>query len=87
MFCLNKAKGAYSIAKIVDSILIIAEDNSWSIRVEHIPGVNNNIPDSLSRLCRAGDYALRREILSQALIQLNLIISIDLFANRSNRQV
>jgi hypothetical protein len=52
----------------------------------HIPGKSNQVADSLSRLAMSGDYQIRREILVDALQQLKMRPSVDVFANRRNRQ-
>ncbi|KAA6351071.1 MAG: hypothetical protein EZS28_051859 [Streblomastix strix] len=86
MYCLNKGKGSITIAPLVDKVLKLAEQYSWIIEANHIPGLSNTIPDSLSRLSRCGDYAIKREVLQKTLKELGIQISIDIFATRANRQ-
>ncbi|KAA6373592.1 MAG: hypothetical protein EZS28_030882, partial [Streblomastix strix] len=52
----------------------------------HVPGKENTVADSLSRLETSGDYMINPEILAEALDQLQVRPSIDVFANRRNRQ-
>ncbi|KAA6400220.1 MAG: hypothetical protein EZS28_004253 [Streblomastix strix] len=86
MYCLNKGKGSITIAPLVDKVLKLAEQYNWTIEASHIPGLSNTIPDSLSRLSRCGDYAIKREVLQKTLKDLGIQISIDIFATRANRQ-
>ncbi|KAA6365507.1 MAG: hypothetical protein EZS28_038965, partial [Streblomastix strix] len=86
MYCLNKGKGSITISPLMDKVLKLAEQYSWIIEASHIPGLSNTIPDSLSRLSRCGDYAIKREVLQRTLKELGIQISIDVFATRANRQ-
>ncbi|KAA6369467.1 MAG: hypothetical protein EZS28_035008, partial [Streblomastix strix] len=84
MYCLNKGKGSITIAPLVDKVLKLAERYNWIIEASHIPSLSNTIPDSLSRLFRRGDYAIKKEILLKTLKELGIQISIDIFATRAN---
>ncbi|KAA6367039.1 MAG: hypothetical protein EZS28_037433, partial [Streblomastix strix] len=86
MYCLNKGKGSITIATLVDKVLNLGEQYNWIIVASHIPGLSNTIPDSLSRLSRCGDYAIKREVLQKTLRELGIQIFIDIFATRANRQ-
>ncbi|KAA6370565.1 MAG: putative Transposon Ty3-I Gag-Pol polyprotein [Streblomastix strix] len=86
MYCLNKGKGSITIATLVDKILKLAEQYNWIIEASHITGLSNTIPDSLSRLSRCGDHAIKREIFQKKLKELGIQIPIVVFATRVNRQ-
>ncbi|KAA6383695.1 MAG: hypothetical protein EZS28_020780 [Streblomastix strix] len=60
MYCLNKGKGSITIAPLVDKVL--KQQYNWTIESSHIPGLSITMPDSLSRLSRCGDYAIKREV-------------------------
>ncbi|KAA6393100.1 MAG: hypothetical protein EZS28_011377 [Streblomastix strix] len=86
MYCLNKSKGSNEIAPLVDKIFKLAEQYYWIIEASHIPGLLNNISDSLSRLSRCGDYAFKNEVLQKTLKEHGIQISIDILVTRANRQ-
>jgi hypothetical protein len=52
----------------------------------NIPGKENIIADSLSRLEISGDYRIDPAVLEEALDLLQIQPTIDVFANRRNRQ-
>ena len=54
---------------------------------EHIPGVQNTLTDALSRMHKAGDYVLRKEVFEIAVKELNVQPTIDLFADMDNHKV
>ncbi|KAA6389907.1 MAG: hypothetical protein EZS28_014569 [Streblomastix strix] len=82
----NKGKGSITIAPLVDKVLKLAEQYNWIIDASHIPGLSNAITDSLSRLSRCGDYAIKKEILQKTLKELGIQVPIDIFETRANRQ-
>ncbi|KAA6393484.1 MAG: hypothetical protein EZS28_010987 [Streblomastix strix] len=86
MFNLNKGRVALSLANLVNSILLLAEQQGWKVEAQHIQGIMNKEPDSLSRLDRSGDYAISKDILHTAMMKLKVEITMDAFATRINRQ-
>jgi hypothetical protein len=56
------------------------------ISVTHVPGVNNTTADALSRLDRAGDYALKMEVYRQGVEFLGTMPTLDLFASDLNHK-
>ncbi|KAA6380480.1 MAG: hypothetical protein EZS28_023994 [Streblomastix strix] len=86
MYCINKCQAAKPLSATLDSILLLAEMNKWTLKAEYIPGIQNRVPDSLSRIARSGDQQLRRDVLQKNLDQLEIKISLDAFATRLNRQ-
>ncbi|KAA6369700.1 MAG: hypothetical protein EZS28_034774 [Streblomastix strix] len=53
----------------------------------HLPGRLNETADALSRLCLSGDYKIKKEILQQAMHQLNFYPTLDAFAHRTMKQL
>ncbi|KAA6397320.1 MAG: hypothetical protein EZS28_007149 [Streblomastix strix] len=86
MFNFNKNKRSAAIAPIVDKVLKLAEQFRITIDANHIPGLSNSIPDSLSRLFRCGNYAIKRDVLMKTFQEFGIQISINIFAIRANRQ-
>ncbi|KAA6370848.1 MAG: hypothetical protein EZS28_033626 [Streblomastix strix] len=86
MFNLNKGRAALPLVGLVNGILLLAEQQKWKVEAQHIPGVMNKEPDSLSRLDRSGDYAISKDILHTALMKLKVEITMNAFAKRINRQ-
>ncbi|KAA6360941.1 MAG: hypothetical protein EZS28_043531, partial [Streblomastix strix] len=78
MYCLNQGKGSITIASLVDKVFKLAEQYSWTIKASHIPDLSNTIPDSISRLSRCGDYAIKREVLQRTLTELVIQFSIEI---------
>ncbi|KAA6368683.1 MAG: hypothetical protein EZS28_035792, partial [Streblomastix strix] len=83
---INRRRSATSLAKATQMIIALAEKNQYKFRAKHIPEKTNTEADSLSRLSRCGDYALKREILDNAIKEMKKQITIDAFANRKNRK-
>jgi hypothetical protein len=54
------------------------------MKPKHIPGVEDTLADSLSRLDRAGDCELNQENYQRGLRTLGLIPTVDCFANKMN---
>ncbi|KAA6377891.1 MAG: hypothetical protein EZS28_026581 [Streblomastix strix] len=86
MYYINKCQAAKHLSATLDSILHLAEMNKWTLKAEYIPGIQNRVPDSLSRIVRSGDYSLHRDVLQKILDRLEIKISLDAFATRLNRQ-
>ncbi|KAA6384082.1 MAG: putative reverse transcriptase [Streblomastix strix] len=82
----SQRRSATSLANATQMIIALAENNQYKIRAKHIPWRTNTEADSLSRLSRCGDYALKQEILDNAMKEMNKQITIDAFANRKNRK-
>ncbi|KAA6382799.1 MAG: hypothetical protein EZS28_021675 [Streblomastix strix] len=85
-FNINRGAAATALAKLVDRTLETADNYNLQLHAYHIPGTQNKIPDSLSRLATSGDYMINQQILNEALHILRVKPSIDLFSNRRNRR-
>jgi hypothetical protein len=57
------------------------------IKATYIPGIENQVADSLSRLNRAEDYQLNKTIYNSLIKQLKMKPIIDLFASKINKQI
>ncbi|KAA6397162.1 MAG: hypothetical protein EZS28_007313 [Streblomastix strix] len=86
MYYLNKGKGSIIIAPLVDKVIKLAEQYSWTIEANHFPGLSSTISDSLSRLSKCGDYTIMNEVLQMTLKELVILIPIDVIETRANRQ-
>ncbi|KAA6360878.1 MAG: hypothetical protein EZS28_043595 [Streblomastix strix] len=84
-FNLQRGAAAVPLAKLTDRILQEAEALKIQISAGHVPGKKNTVAVSISRLETSGDYMINPEILAEALDQLQVRPSIDVFANRRNR--
>ncbi|KAA6369187.1 MAG: hypothetical protein EZS28_035288 [Streblomastix strix] len=85
-FKLIRGAAAISLQQLSDKILEKVEDLEQQIQSFHIHGIENIIPDSLSRLATSGDYSLRSEVLQEVLSQFQVKPTIDMFSNRRNRK-
>jgi hypothetical protein len=59
---------------------LLTQDNI-RLTVSHVPGIQNDLTDALSRMDSAGDYELKEEIYRKAMQQLQFYPTIDLFAS------
>ena len=83
---LARQAAAITLLKMTRAIFSILTKADIRIVVKHIPGVDNTLADSLSRLSQAGDYALRPEIYSSAVASLHVTPTVDCFATNQNRK-
>ncbi|KAA6384586.1 MAG: putative reverse transcriptase [Streblomastix strix] len=78
---LNRQNSSVQLTHLLESTLIIAENLGIKIKATYLPGKYNQEADALSRLNRAGDYSLRKEVYLRITSQLSISPTIDLFAN------
>ncbi|KAA6401219.1 MAG: hypothetical protein EZS28_003263, partial [Streblomastix strix] len=69
-FNIQRGAAAVPLAKLTDRILQEDEALKIQISARHVPGKENTVADSLSRLETSGDYMINPEILAEALDQL-----------------
>jgi hypothetical protein len=55
--------------------------------MNHIPGAQNKVADSLSRMAASGDYCIKKEVLNKIMDQLGLPVWLDAFATRINKRL
>jgi ribonuclease HI len=87
MYDVNRKRAATTLVKPLQWILDLTEREDLQITASHVPGVENGIADSLSRLALSGDYQLRQEIFCRGLQELNTNVEVDLFATRQNKKI
>ena len=85
-FNINRRASCLSLRPAMRRLLGLTEALDVRLRAEHVPGVENVIADSLSRLSPSGDYGLRPGVLASVLQRLETGIEVDWFANSSNKQ-
>jgi ribonuclease HI len=88
---LRRQRGATSMVKIMRIIFSTLRKLDIEVIPRHRPGKLNEVADALSRLERAGDYALKREAFEKGMVALaepgeepKEIVNLDLFATRRN---
>ena len=86
VFDVNRQAACLSLRPALRSLLRFAQQKRIRLQAVHIPGVDNILPDALSRLSPSGDYSLRPGVLQQAELGLRVKIEMDWFANRRNKQ-
>jgi hypothetical protein len=86
-FDINMNRGASTLLHPLTLIMRLVQVHQIHLKASHIPGVENIIADSLSRLERSGDYEIKQEVFNSAVKQLGVKVEIDLFATKENRKV
>jgi hypothetical protein len=86
VFDLNRQRACESLRPTLVRLLRFAEIHNLHLVAEHVPGVNNNAADALSRISVTGNYCLRREVLQCLLRKWQIQIDVDLFAAGWNAQ-
>jgi hypothetical protein len=86
VFNVNRQAACLSLRPALRSLLRFLQQRGIRLQAVHIAGLENVLPDALSRLSPSGDYSLRPGVLQAALGKLGVKIEIDWFANRKNRQ-
>ena len=82
----RQAAGA-SLLRMTRAIFSILTKADIRIRAKHIPGIENTLTDSLSRLDYAGDYELKQEVFLLAIHSLKVTPTVDCFATRWNHKL
>ena len=86
VYNLRKKRAGWRMRKAIKAFTQWLAERRIRIDCVHIPGVDNQKADSLSRLARSGDYSLKPGILAEAERQLGVKAEVDLFASSSNAQ-
>jgi hypothetical protein len=86
VYNLNRCASARSLVMPMRRLMSALEGMMLTVKAVHIRGVDNSKADSLSRLSRAGDYSLKMEVYLFLLRSLDVQISCDLFASKTNRK-
>ncbi|KAA6366730.1 MAG: hypothetical protein EZS28_037744 [Streblomastix strix] len=80
IFDIKKWRASTSLIKEIKQVHQTIEKLGIQIQITHLPGVKNEVADTLSRLSRAGDYKLKEKIFLQTSLQMNLNPAIELFS-------
>jgi hypothetical protein len=86
MFNINKQRGASTLLHPLKLITNLLFKYQMQMRATHLPGVENGVADSLSRLSRSGDYSLDLHVYRKGIQILGVTPQVDLFANRQNHK-
>jgi ribonuclease HI len=86
VFDVNRQAAGINLRPALRSLLRFLQQRRIRLQAVHVPGVDNVLPDALSRLSASGDYSLRPGVLERALESLEVKSDIDWFANWKNRQ-
>jgi hypothetical protein len=85
-WCWRKGSKNQSMNAIIQPLVCQVHQKNVFLQVQHIPGQLNVEADKLSREMDPKNYHLRRAIFQQVCHTFRFFPSIDLFANRTNRQ-
>jgi hypothetical protein len=86
VYNLNRQGASVSLLNETRQIFSFLTQMDIHISVTHVPGVENGLADSLSRMDAVGDYELKIEVFNRALAELNVRPTVDLFADCNNRK-
>ncbi|KAA6381430.1 MAG: putative reverse transcriptase [Streblomastix strix] len=87
VYNINRGAAAIALTKMIDHVLEEIEELQMQISARHISGKQNQIANHLFQLAEAGDYSIKDEYLQEALFQMRIKPTIDVFANRCNRKM
>jgi ribonuclease HI len=86
VYNINRRASAASLVPPMRNLLNELARMNRTLKAIYIKGTNNVEADSLSRLARSGDYALKKGLLQFIQESLEIHIDCDLFANLRNKQ-
>jgi ribonuclease HI len=86
VYNINRQASCEALSPCLQALLRFAGKAGIELVAEHVPGRENNLADTLSRLSAGGEYQLRPELLQSCLRDWNLQIDVDLFAEKWNAQ-
>jgi ribonuclease HI len=86
MYDINRQRGAVNLLRPLQLIANLLFKHQIQMTARHLPGVENGIADSLSRLSRSGDYSLEPKVYWKGIQILGVSPQIDLFATRFNKK-
>jgi hypothetical protein len=76
-----------ALLHLTRAIFCLLQELDIRLHVMHIPGIENCLADSLSRMEASGDYELRADVFRIAVRTLQVIPTIDLFASAYNKKL
>ncbi|KAA6333252.1 MAG: hypothetical protein EZS28_053192, partial [Streblomastix strix] len=83
---LRRWRAAPNQIHLVRLIFKLLEELNIQLSTIHIPGLQNNRADALSRLAWRGDYTIKQEVLQMVTHQLQFFPQIDIFATRTTKR-
>ncbi|KAA6320613.1 MAG: hypothetical protein EZS28_054662, partial [Streblomastix strix] len=83
---LRRWRAAPNQIHLVILIFKLQEELNIQLSTIHIPGLQNNRADALSRLAWRGDYTIKQEVLQMVTHQLQFFPQIDIFATRTTKR-
>jgi ribonuclease HI len=86
VFNMQRIGASESLLHETREIFSLLTQDNIRLTVSHVPGIQNDLTDALSRMDSAGDYELKEEIYRRAMQQLQFSPSIDLFASVNNKK-
>jgi hypothetical protein len=84
---LQRQGAGLALLQLTRAIFRILQGMDIRLHVAHIPGRENEMVDSLSRMEVTGDYALKQEVFNRTLLMLQVLPTVDLFAHRFNNKL
>ncbi|KAA6377789.1 MAG: hypothetical protein EZS28_026686 [Streblomastix strix] len=87
VYNIGKQKAKESLIERIKQIFDLEKRLQLQITTIHIPGKFNSTTDSLSRLCRSGDYTLKVGAIYMICKTWNYIPQIDIFATQHSKPI
>ncbi|KAA6362952.1 MAG: putative Transposon Ty3-I Gag-Pol polyprotein, partial [Streblomastix strix] len=87
VYDIGKWKAKESLIERIKQVFYLVKRLKLQTTTIHIPGKLNSTTDSLSRLCRSGDYSLKEGIIQMICKTWNYMPEIDIFATQYNKLI
>jgi hypothetical protein len=87
VYNLQRQGAGPALLELTRAIFSLLLEIGTRITARHIPGVENVLADTLSRLETTGDYSLRDELFRMGTTALQVKPTFDAFANRNNTKL
>ncbi|KAA6372823.1 MAG: putative Transposon Ty3-I Gag-Pol polyprotein [Streblomastix strix] len=87
VYDIGKWKAKESLTERIKQVFYLVKRLKLQITTIHIPGNLNTTTDSLSRLCRSGDYSLKDGMIQMICKTWNYMPEIDIFATQYNKLI
>ncbi|KAA6361852.1 MAG: hypothetical protein EZS28_042621 [Streblomastix strix] len=87
VYDIGKWKAKESLTERIKQVFYLVKKLKLQIITIHIPGKLNSTTDSLSRLCRSGDYSLKDGMIQTICKTWNYMPEIDIFATQYNKLI
>ncbi|KAA6388217.1 MAG: putative reverse transcriptase [Streblomastix strix] len=87
VYDIRKWKAKESLTERIKQVFYLVKRLKLQITTIHIPGKLNSTTDSLSRLCRSGDYSLKDGMIQTICKTWNYMPQIGIFATQYNKLI